>query len=64
MATIKKHYEAEVDNIPECDCCEHKAAYDAKTRHGVWGYLCEEHFSEFGVGLGLGKGQKLILTKV
>lgn len=39
------------------------ALYDAKTRQGPWGFLCQAHFDQVGVGLGLGKGQKLIYPK-
>ena len=56
-----------VREIPECDICkyeEHKegvpAAYDGKTVHGPWGYMCEKHFGTHGVGLGTGKGQRLV----
>ena len=49
-----------------CDVCGQRgmnlvvAEYDAKTTYGPWAYLCEEHFQKLGMGLGLGKGQKLI----
>jgi hypothetical protein len=53
--------------IPDCDICkyeEHKdgvpAAYDGKTVHGPWGYMCEKHFGSHGIGLGTGKGQRLV----
>jgi len=54
--------------IPNCDLCREqgkavKAIYDAKTIHGWWAYLCEEHFNKLGIGLGLGKGQKLVLKE-
>lgn len=43
-----------------CDLCKRKQAkYDAKTTLGPWAYLCEECFKRFGVGLGLGRGQKI-----
>lgn len=35
-----------------------RAQYDAKTKLGVWAYMCENCFKIHGVGLGLGKGQK------
>ena len=46
---------------PKCDLCQDgtEAVYDAKTKMGPWGYLCQAHFDKYGVGLGLGKGQKL-----
>lgn len=49
--------------LPNCDICGAEALYDAKTVQGPWGYLCESHFRSMGVGLGLGKGQKLALVK-
>jgi hypothetical protein len=57
--------------IPPCDLCGHfvsqgkqfetkPAAYDAATIMGSWAYLCEEHFASYGLGLGTGRGQRLI----
>lgn len=51
--------------LPDCDVCKMKnvkreAHYDAKTKMGSWGYLCEEHFGEMGIGLGTGFGQRLV----
>ena len=37
------------------------AEYDAATTMGPWADMCESHFRQFGTGLGLGKGQRLIL---
>ena len=57
----------ETDVIPPCDVCrsdgvERDAAYDAKTMHGSWAFLCQEHFDAIGPGrLGVGYGQKLVL---
>jgi hypothetical protein len=50
-----------VDKLPKCDFCEYPAAYDGKTKMGPWANMCETHFKTFGVGLGTGQGQKLIL---
>ncbi len=57
--------EIEVNQIPKCDFrCGEDAAYDAKTVHGPWAYLCEEHFqSETPGRLGTGIGQRLILRE-
>lgn len=49
-----------------CDFCktdgkEVEAKYDGKTVHGPWAYMCEEHFGAMGVGLGTGRGQRLIV---
>lgn len=40
-----------------------KARYDAALRigRGTWGYVCEEDFEEYGIGLGTGVGQILIM---
>ena len=64
---MKDHYtKVEVTKIPDCDLClqqNHieKARYDCKTTMGSWANLCEHHFENYGVGLGLGFGQELIL---
>ncbi len=60
------HTEIEVTEILDCDFCamEHKiipAVYDCKTIMSSWANLCQSHYDEYGSGLGLGKGQKLIL---
>ena len=63
----------ETENVTEretfsdfnCDmCCKNgmdlvPAKYDAKTKIGPWAYMCEACFKKWGMGLGLGKGQKL-----
>lgn len=59
---------AEMALIPECDYCDMgnvkaDAAYDGATIHGPWAYMCESHFASYGKGLGLGKGQRLVLVK-
>ena len=61
-----------VNTLPLCDFktllgnCSHDgvAHYDGVMREiGSWAYMCEHHFAVFGVGLGLGRGQRLILRK-
>jgi len=57
-----------VSAYPLCDLCPphqpKEARFDGKTKfNGSWGYMCKQHFKDFGVGLGLGKGQELLLTK-
>jgi len=49
----------------QCDVphCDEEALYDAKTIYGPWGYLCQHHFDVLGVGLGMGKGQRLIVKE-
>ena len=56
---------ARVDRIPPCDICREQgrqrpAQYDGKTVWGPWAYMCEAHWRRYGVGLGLGKGQRLV----
>ena len=55
-----------VDELPPCDLCKMEgknepAEYDARTRTGQWGNLCQDHFDQQGCRLGLGFGQKLVL---
>lgn len=59
-----EHKVAKVRELPNCDFCkmdgvETPAKYDGKTKAGSWANMCQEHFEEFGIGLGLGKGQML-----
>ena len=60
---MPKHEEVEVEKLPACDFCGRTARYDGKTIQGPWAYMCATHFEIYGIGLGLGKGQKLILKK-
>lgn len=54
----------QVTTLPKCDICAGQTAkYDAMTSRGPWAYMCQECFGDYGVGLGLGKGQELILCK-
>lgn len=47
---------------PHCDLCGGgEALYDGKTIHGPWAYMCQRHFDSIGVGLGTGRGQRLLL---
>ncbi len=50
-----------VTKKPKCDICEREAEYDARTTFGPWANLCEVHFTLHGIGLGTGKGQKLVV---
>ncbi len=52
-----------VDELPGCDMpgCDEPAEYDAATRSGRWGNLCQTHFDQEGCRLGLGMGQKLVV---
>jgi hypothetical protein len=56
-----------VMNYPSCDICKYEqsrtseAHYDGRTTSGQWAYMCETHFASRGLGLGTGKGQRLIV---
>jgi len=45
--------------MEKCQFCGNEAKYDGRTKYGPWAYMCENCFETRGVGLGLGKGQKL-----
>lgn len=51
-----------VRTFPRCDFhSAREAEYDAKTIQGPWANLCGPCYIRFGVGLGTGKGQRLVL---
>ena len=48
-----------------CDLCGRKIEnefFDGKIFHGPWGILCPRCHKAKGVGLGVGKGQRYVLT--
>ena len=54
--------EVEVKELPKCDICgTEKAEYDGKTHSGPWANMCYGCFKANGIGLGTGKGQKLVV---
>ena len=69
--------QVEVTELPPCDFCMEDdptakpfalrpvgkvdALYDGKTKFGPWANMCQEDFDKYGVGLGTGKGQRLVL---
>ncbi len=53
-----------VTKLPKCDFCEEDAHYDGKTTYGPWASMCLTHFDRWGVGLGLGLGQKMVVKGV
>lgn len=59
---MKDKTEVEVFELPKCDFCSRKAAYDGKTNMGPWANMCKEDFKWHGVGLGTGRGQRLVLA--
>lgn len=48
-----------IDKLPKCNFCEAEAHYDGRTTSGPWAYMCEADFQKYGVGLGVGRGQRL-----
>ena len=62
---MERGKEVEVSVLPQCDFCKlpnrKLARYDGRTNRGFWANMCEEHFRLYGIGLGIGKGQRLIL---
>ena len=59
----KEGTEVEMGAMPTCDFCSKTAGYDGKTKMGAWAYMCERCFQRHGVGLGVGRGQRLVLRK-
>lgn len=47
----------------KCDFCENEAHFDAKTKLGPWAALCDAHFEIYGIALGTGMGQRLIVSE-
>ena len=59
--------EATVHALPPCDFCaadhrSRKAEYDGATKMGPWAFMCPAHFEEYGLGLGTGVGQRLVVA--
>jgi hypothetical protein len=52
-----------LSNTQHCDFCKAEAQYDGKTKMGPWAYMCETHFQMYGIGLGPGRGQKLLYRR-
>jgi hypothetical protein len=59
---LTKHNSVKVSELPSCDFCGLPAKFDGRTKlAGAWANMCTNHFIEAGIGLGLGKGQRLLL---
>ena len=58
----KDHKQAIVEVLPKCDFCNNRAKYDCRTKLGPWAAVCLTHFGQYGIKLGLGWGQELILS--
>jgi hypothetical protein len=54
---------AKVTVLPKCDFCPAEAAYDGKTRMRIWANMCPDCMVDYGIGLGTGRGQRLVLDK-
>lgn len=57
-----------LNDRPKCDICPlvgqepaRPAAVDGATTQGPWAYMCIPCHEVHGVGLGLGKGQRLLI---
>lgn len=59
---MKDKTETKVIRIPKCDFCEAEASFDGQTNMGPWAFMCDEDFKWHGVGLGTGRGQRLVLS--
>ena len=55
--------EVTVTKKPKCDFCDEVAEYDGKTTLGPWANMCATCYGQFGTGLGLGRGQKLVVKE-
>jgi hypothetical protein len=66
---MSDHTTVTVTRRPDCDIHKHTmgqagvpAMVDGKTVMGPWANMCEACFTEHGVGLGLGRGQRLVVA--
>jgi hypothetical protein len=65
----RDHTEVDIIKIPRCDFCMAQgiitdALYDGCTKNGhTWANMCQLHYQMNGVGVGLGRGQRLILKE-
>lgn len=58
------HEAVEIGEAKHCDFHPHlTAVVDGKTIFGPWANMCDECFEHVGVGLGLGRGQRLIVVQ-
>lgn len=60
------HTSVEISEAKPCDFSDGdhgSAVVDGKTVFGPWANMCAPCFDNFGVGLGLGKGQRLVLIE-
>lgn len=57
---MSAHEEVEVTDRRRCQFCFAPATIDGATKYGPWANMCTACHAEVGVGVGLGKGQRLI----
>lgn len=51
-----------VTSLPACNLCTAPVArYDGATKMGPWAYMCHTCHATYGLGLGTGVGQRLLL---
>lgn len=36
-----------------------QARFEGRTEEGDWAYMCFKHYAQHGVGLGIGRGQRI-----
>lgn len=58
---------AKVASIPPCDIHKSRgetvdAVYDGATVAGPWAYMCDDCMGRYGIGIGTGRGQRLVLA--
>lgn len=65
MATKNHPNIAVVGSLPTCNFCPTESAtpaiVDGSTRGGPWAFMCLSHYLTHGIGLGLGRGQMLVV---
>ncbi len=54
-----------IGRLPSCNFCDGEAHYDGATNRteSAWYLMCQRHFEQYGLGLGIGVGQKLEVTR-
>ena len=62
MPSSRTHWTWEGPGRPVCSDvpCEEEARYYAKTLLGSWCLLCAKHFRQVGIGLGEGRGKRVL----
>lgn len=71
VADFPKGEAVAVSTLPLCDICVHvkgkkkkhaeRALFDGRTNTGSWANMCLDDFRVWGVGLGTGYGQRLVI---